>query len=149
MMLVWLVLNVLMVLAGEFLPGLFESFLANSPRRIAVFNYAVMPLVYIGVFSLQFFAIPIAAVTNRGTMAAILDAFKLFLRNPVTAFFLAAFVLAIPAIIGAVNSDPGRIIDRFKPELAYWLLVIGLGAELVANFFWLGTSVRFIHDEDH
>jgi len=147
LMLTWLVLNGLMFIAGEVFPDWLQS-VVNGPRRQLAFSYGFLPLVYICLFALQFFAVPLAAIRKVNFIQAVLGGLRAFLSNPFTCFFLAAFILVIPTWIGAVNGDPIKIIDRFRPELTYWLLLVGLAVEVLANFFWLGIAARFIHEEE-
>jgi hypothetical protein len=42
----------------------------------------------------------------------------------------------------------GQIVQKFKPELVYWLLLAGLVVDILFFFFWMGTAVRFLVDEE-
>jgi len=145
LIIVWAVINGLTLLASMYFPGWFESFL-NSPRRLAAFNYVVMPVVYIFVFGLFFLAIPSVVLFGENALAAMVRSLKLFLQRPFTILFLAAVILAVPIVLGILVGSPVEIVDSFKPELIYWLLVVSLFADMVANFFWMGTAVRFLSE---
>ena len=60
----------------------------------------------------------------------------------------APFVLVFPFLLSVLAGQPGEIISRFRPELVYWLLLFGLIAEMFANFFWMGTAVRFLAESE-
>jgi hypothetical protein len=40
------------------------------------------------------------------------------------------------------------IIEKFRPELVYWVLLAGLAVNALASFLWMGTAVRFLIDEE-
>ena len=72
----------------------------------------------------------------------------LFVRRPFVCFFLATLVLALPVFIAALSSQTSDIVDKFRPELVYWLVLFGLLAEVPANFFWMGAAIRFLAEPE-
>ena len=48
----------------------------------------------------------------------------------------------------ALASRPAGIVDSFKPELVYWILVGSLLAEMISAFFWMGMTVRYLSGEE-
>jgi len=69
-------------------------------------------------------------------------------KNPFTCFFLSLIVLAVPILIAIINSRSAEIVQKFKPELVYWLLLVGLVVDIFLYLFWMGTAVRFLVDEE-
>ena len=57
-------------------------------------------------------------------------------------------VVASQTIVSAAAGRPVTIIEKFRPELVYWVLLAGLGFNLIASFFWMGTAVRFLIEEE-
>ena len=51
-------------------------------------------------------------------------------------------------LISAIMGRSEYIIERFRPEMVYWLLIVGLVVDMLANFFWIGTATRFLLDEE-
>ena len=146
-MLAWLVINLLTIGIGTILPDILAPFL-DGPRRMAAFNFVVMPGAYVFILALFFVAIPSIAVKGDNVFRGLLRALKIFIRYPITCLFLSAFILAGPIFISILSSYAWDIIERFRPELVYWILVAGLGSELLANFFWMGTSVRLLAEPE-
>ncbi|MCX6835978.1 MAG: hypothetical protein NTW07_12800, partial [candidate division Zixibacteria bacterium] len=101
--LVWLVINGIMLVAGQFLPGLIGPALDN-PRRVLAFNYVVMPLVFTFIFSLTFLAIPSVVLFQDGALRAMGRSLKHFLQRPFTMFGLGIVILAVPILLGALAS---------------------------------------------
>lgn len=140
---VWALINGLMWVSGTYFPQWLEPVLHGS-RRMLAFSFVFMPFVYAFIFAMFFMAIPAIIVFGDNALAAILRSLRLFLSRPLTILFLAIFILAVPILLGIVASRPSGIVDGFKPELVYWLLVGSLFSDLIANFFWMGTAVRFL-----
>lgn len=145
LIIVWFVLNGLWMLIGSQLPSLAQPYL-NGPRRLAAFGFVVLPFCFMVVFSLLYYALPAVAIYGDNVFQAIARSLKLFLRRPFTSFFLAALVLIVPTFLAALASRPDQILDKFRPELVYYLLVAGLAVEIPANFLWVGTAVQFLRD---
>ncbi len=146
--LAWVILNGLMLVAGQFIPTLLAGSL-YGPRRILVFSFVLMPFVFTFIFALFFLAIPAVVIYRENVLKALLRSFKHFLRRPFTLFFLSIVVLAVPILMGAFASRPSGIVDSFKPELLYWILIASLFSEMIAYFFWMSMAVRFLWSEDH
>jgi hypothetical protein len=146
--LVWVIINGLMLAAGQLLPRLLADFL-YSPRRILAFSFVLMPFIFNLIFAIFFLAIPSVIMFRDDALKALSRSIKHFLRRPMTLFFLSFIILAIPIFLGALASRPSGIVDSFKPELLYWILAASLFSEMVAGFFWMGTAVCFLWSEDH
>lgn len=144
---VWLVLNGLALALGEFVPNLLASKL-YSPKRIAVFSFVLMPALFTVCAALFFYAVPILVSTRRSAFYALRRALVLCLRNPITTLVLAGLVIAGPVLIAAVSGGYATtIVDKFRPELVYWLLVLGIFVEMISVFFWMGVASRLWADE--
>jgi len=142
--LAWALMNGLMLLISVYLPGYFESWMAGSPRRILAYQFVLLPAVYVALLSLQFFVIPRIAIFGENVWQALKRGMLISLQNPVSTFCLAALVLTGPVIMSFFTGQPGLIVDKFRPELVYWALVVSLFVEMIANFLWMGTAARFL-----
>lgn len=145
--LAWLVINGLTVAAAYVIPQVLAPVL-NGPRRIMAFSFIGMPLVYIGIFSFFMFVIPAIATRGDSFGQAILRSLRIWIRRPLTAIFMALLILVVPLLVSTFAGKPSQIIDTFRPEMVYWLLALGLFVEMIANFFWMGTTVRFLSEAD-
>jgi hypothetical protein len=56
--------------------------------------------------------------------------------------------MAGPYLLSRIAGRSEQIVWNFRPELVYWVMLAGLVVELVANFFWMGTAVRFLLEHD-
>ena len=144
----WLVINIIFLLIDVKLPELFHSFLAGSPRRILVFQYLLQPFLYVVIMSLFFFAIPYVAIYRVNVFTGLGRSLIYFKNNPILCFFLSVFILIIPVSISLLLTQQHLIVTKFKPELIYWILLVGLITDIFVNFFWMGMAVRHIIDQE-
>ena len=144
LLLAWCLLNGLTMFISLFAPDWLRFFHDDSPRRLLLVQWVIMPAVFTFVLSLLYFAVPAVAIYRVNVFRALGRSLRVFLRRPFTCFFLSAAVLAGPYILSQIAGYSGDIIAKFHPELVYWVLLAGLAVELVANFFWMGTAVRFL-----
>ncbi len=142
-----LLLNLLLILLS-FVPGMLQTFMEGNPRRQLIFELAVAPVIYALLQALFFFVIPSIALYGENIFQALARSFRAFFHRPLTCFFLAAAALIPPTLIGLAANHPDVIIDKFHPELMYWVLLLGVVADMIFNFLWTGTAVRFLVDEE-
>jgi hypothetical protein len=144
---VWLALNGLTLALSYALPAALASQL-YSPKRLAIFSFIIMPAAFTMCVALFYYAVPVAVATRRNVFYALGRALKLFVKNPITTLALSAIIIAGPVFLAALSSGyAATIVEKFRPELVYWLLTLGLFVEMVASFFWMGTATRFLADE--
>jgi hypothetical protein len=146
--LAWFIINGLFYLVNLFLPQMFNWFLENHPRRIIVFNTVCLPFVFVLIMSIFYFIIPYIAIYRVNVFKAIKNSFILFIRNPFICFFSALTILLIPIILSILLSNQTTIVDKFNPELVYYLLLLGLFIDILVNFFWVGTAVRYLIEKE-
>ncbi len=146
--LAFVVLNGLVLAVGWAASNGLASFLAYSPRRQFVFEWLALPFLFMIVLGLFFFTIPVVAVYRENIVRAIGRSAKLFIRNPITVLVMAGIVLAGPVVVSNIANSPSTLVDKFKPELVFWILLGGLVIDLIASFLWMGMAVRFLVDEE-
>lgn len=144
---IWIVLNGAMLAVSRYVPELAAPML-DGPRRLITFSFVLMPCLYVLLFALLFTAIPAVAMYGENALVALGRSLKLFSRRPMMSLSLAIVVLSAPILLGAISGRPTAIVNSFKPELIYWLLVLILIVEMIANFFWMGTAVRLLSQSD-
>lgn len=140
----WFVVDGLMMLINTYLPEFLSSALYLSPRRILVFWYMFLPGLHIFLLSVFYLVIAYAAVLQVSFFRAVRLSLRCFLLRPLTCIMLAAVILIVPVIIGAVLHNASAVLERFRPEAVYLILLAGLAADAVIRFVWMGTAVRFI-----
>jgi hypothetical protein len=145
---VWIVLNGLFMLVNRWAPDLASSMIAHHPRRALLFEFTVMPVLQSLVLGLLFFVFPAVALFGDNAWKAVTRSLRIFIRRPFSAFFLAAVILTGPIVVASISSRAGDIVTKFRPELVYWVLLASIVVEMVANFLWMGTAVRFLVDSD-
>ncbi len=144
----WLLLYGTMQAVVQYLPGYLEEWLFGSPRRMAVFEFGIIPFIFTLVLAMFYFVIPVIAIYGDNVFEALKRSLSIFRRNPITMLILAFVVVIIQIVIASVAGRPGVIIDKFRPELVYWVLLAGLAVNTIAAFIWMGTAVRFLIEED-
>ncbi len=148
LMLGWLLLNGLMLLVILYLPRYLVDWLWGSPRRIAIFEFAMVPAIFTFLLSLFYFVIPVIAVYGDNVFEALRRSVSIFRKNPLTCIFLALVVVVGQTFVSIAAGRPVTIIEKFRPELVYWVLLAGLVFHVLASFFWMGTAVRFLIEEE-
>ena len=144
----WLLLNGLMLLVVVYMPQLLVDWLWEAPRRIAIYEFVMIPAIFIFLVSLFYFVIPVIAVYGDNVFEAIKRSLLIFLKNPLTCISLALVVVFSQTILSVTFGRPVTIIEKFRPELVYWVLLVGLGLSALTSFFWMGTAVRFLIEEE-
>lgn len=144
----FVVINGALIGSNVILGKLLHNFIQYSPRRVLAFNWVLIPGVYAVILGLLLYVLPIVAVYRENVFAALGRSVRLFFRNPVTSVLIAAIVVFPPLVLSNVIANPTTIVDKFSPELVYWILVFGLVIDMIANFLWMGMSVRFLVDEE-
>lgn len=144
----WLICNLLYVVAGFLLPELMAPLLTGFSRRQLLFDFLFLPFIYMLILMPFYFALPAAAVLGDSFGQAISRSIRIFLRRPFTAFFLSFMVLIGPAVVSGIVNRAPTILQQYRPELIYYFLLVGLLVEMTASFFWMGTAVRFLSDEE-
>jgi len=125
-----------------------RSYMEYSPRRVLAFEWVILPAVYAVVLGIFFHVLPSIAIYRENVFVAISKSVRVFFKNPISMFILAAIVLAVPIAISNFTAHPDTIVNKFTPELVYWVLAVGLFVDMIANFLWMGMSVRFLVDEE-
>lgn len=143
---VWIVINALAVALGEFVPSMLASKL-YSPKRIAAFTFVLMPALFTICTALFFYAIPIVVTTRKNAFVALGQAAGYCFRNPFTTLVLTVLVVTGPVLIAAITGAYATtIVEKFRPELIYWLMVVGIAVEMISAFFWIGFATRLVTD---
>jgi len=142
------IMNGVILAVNVGLAKVLHPLLEYSPRRQSAFRWVGLPAAYVCVAGLFFYLVPAIAVYGENIIDGLRRTVRVFLRNPVTSVVMAGLVLAGPILLSNIVSSPDTLVDRFRPELVYYLLVAGLFAEAVAGFFWMGLSVRMLVDQE-
>lgn len=145
---VWVLINGSILLVNAWLPELLSSELERSPRRIFVFRYMFQPFLIIGIRTVLFFAIPLTVISRVNVLRGLFNSVILFWRNWFTCFFATVAVSVVPIgtsiLVQNLTLGPGGL----RPEFIYWLLLIGLVADLVLYYFWVGAAARILVEQD-
>ena len=141
-------MNGIMIAVSFTVPSLISDWLAYSPRRLMFFNWILMPGIYIIIVSFFIYMIPSIAVYRDNILQALGRSFKTFFRNPITTLILVGVILSGSIVISNILFDTTKLVNNFKPEIVYWVLVISLVVEFIMHFIWMGTTVRLLVDEE-
>ena len=144
----WLVLNALMLAVAYLLPLGLSTWLEGSPRRQFLIQLVLLPTIYVFLLAMMYTAIPAITLFGESVGAALGRSIRLFWHNPFTCLFLAGAVLFVPILLSFASGQSALIVQKLRPELVYWLLLVGMLIEVPVSFVWMGTAVRFLIDED-
>lgn len=145
--LAWIFLNGSLVLVNLFIPSLFAPILYSSSRQM-LFNYLIMPGIYIFLVAIFFYTIPCVAIYRVNAFRAAIDSIKYFLKNPILTFFLSLFIMIVPLIISIILNTPNVIVEKFYPELIYWIITGGLVVDIFIGFLWMGTATTYLKNQE-
>lgn len=140
------VITGILLLIVTYIPGLFSDLLTKSPRRAMAFEY-LLRLAMVIIYTFFIYAMPALIVYRDGLFRAFVTSFKLFGRNPIFTFFLAfiPFLLSLPITYAIDNVT--TLVDKFSPELVFYILAGSIVVGFVSNYFITGTVVKFMIDE--
>jgi len=143
---VWTVITAILVVVNMYAPRIFAEQLVAAPRRMLAFDI-ILRLISVIMYSLFIYAVPAVIVYKNNALRALLTSWRLFFRYPVFSFFLAfiPYLLSIPISYMVGRAD--AIIDKFTPELVFYLLAIGIALDMIINYVITGTVVKFLLDE--
>jgi len=144
----FVIINGALLGASQLMSALLNDFIRYSPRRILAFNWVLIPAMYAVILGMLLYVLPAVAVYRENVFAAVGRSVRLFFRNPIVSVLMAAIVVLPPLIVSSLISNPATIVDKFSPELVFWLLTLALVVDVIANFLWMGMSVRFLVDEE-
>ena len=144
----WLAINGIIILIATFLPDLLGPLIEGHPRRTLLFEFAILPGLYVLVLSHFMLVIPLQVVYRLGFLSAVKESFQLLIHYPIQTISMSTVILSGPIIASFITTRPSWIVDRFRPELVFWFLLGGLIIETAANFLWMGSTVRLIAEED-
>ncbi len=140
---VWILLNGLLWLAGRYLPELLGTLL-DGPRRLLVYQFIILPGISTLILAPLFYAIPAIALHGDSIGRALGRSLRTAAGHPISTLLLAAMILSGPVLFAIMAGYSPQLIERFRPELVAWVLGGGLFAELVASFFWMSIGVQVL-----
>lgn len=144
----WLTINALTIGVSMFVPDWLAFFHDDSPRRLMAVEFVIIPFLLTLVLALFFFAIPAIVVYRENFFRGIGRSLGIFVRRPMTSFCLSGLILSGPFLVSAASSRSPWIVSNLHPEMVLWVLLAGLVVEMIANFFWMGTAVRFLIEDE-
>jgi len=146
LLIMWAIITGVLLLVNMYIPGLFGDILYKSPRRALLFD-GFLKLLTVIIYSIFIYAIPAMIVYGENLWGAIRATFRLFAHNPFFSIFLALipFLLSLPIVYAIQNVN--TIVDKFSPELVFYILIAGIAADFAANYFITGTVTGFLISE--
>lgn len=146
----WLVVILALYVVNRYFNSFVEDVLGYSlqgaPRRLFMADLATRCLTIL-IYSVCIFLLPSIMAGGATFGAALKRGLVAFWRHP----FAAIGLVLIPYLIGFLPSwllsDPGRIVNNFTPELVYYLVLVSIVIDIVVNFVFLCTSLKFFMDQ--
>ncbi len=146
LLLAWTCITAILILLDWLLPSIFAGVIQGSPRRVVMFDI-ILRLFTVFIYSIFMYAVPAIMVYQTSIWGAFKSSFSFFGKYPIFSFFLALipYLLSVPTTFLISKSDV--IVDKFSPELVFYVLVAGIVADLLVNFITTGAVVKFLIDE--
>jgi len=144
--LAWTVITALLWAVNRYLPDLFSEQLASSPRRQMAFDLALR-LLTVGLYSIFIYVLPALIVYKNSLLAAFQTSFSFFIRMPIFSFFLALIPIFLTWPISFITGKADIIIEKFSPELIFYILGAGIFIDFIVNCLLTTAVVNFLLDE--
>ena len=143
----WLIITAVLLIINWTLPALFKSILAGSPRRAALFEI-LLRLFTVFIYGIFIYAVPALMIFRKSIWGALRLSIGYFLKFPIFSFFLALlpYLLSLPVSYATTGVD--TIVDKFSPELVFYILLAGIFIDMLINFLTTGAVVRFLADQE-
>jgi len=147
---VWIILMALLFVINRYFNVFIEDVIGYSletaPRRQLVAQFAARGITIV-LYAFCIFLLPSIMAGGARFGEKIKRGFRVFFQHPAIAIGLVLIPYLIGLIPSWVLSDPGRIVMNFYPELVLYLILISIGIDMIANFIFLGTSLKFFMDQ--
>ena len=143
---VWTIVTAIIVAANIFLPEIFRSYLEGSPRRVAAFD-VIMRLIALVLYALFIYAVPSIIAYKNNIVSAFKTTFTVFFRYPIFSFFLALLPYLLTVPTSYLTNQSAVIVNKFSPELVFYILTAGLIIDMVVNFIITVTVTGFLIEE--
>jgi hypothetical protein len=130
----------------EIVENVFGYSLRAAPRRQTAAEFTLRGLTIL-IYAACIFLLPSIMAGGVSIWRRISRGFGVALRHP----FVAVGLIFIPYLIGFIPSwalaHSNDIVANFSPELVFYLILIGIGLDVIINFILLGTAVKFFMDQ--
>ncbi len=144
--LAWFILNGLMLVAGTYLPDLMAGTIEGSAKRQFVFYFGLLPGIYVLILTPLYYVIPSVAIWGETLAQAVSRSIQVCIHRPFTTLSLAVVILAGPVAMSIVEMRVDVLVDKFNPEMVFWLMAGELLLESLISVLWMGTAVRILVD---
>jgi hypothetical protein len=142
----WLVISTILFMINWFIPGYFVDYIHGSPRRRLLLDFG-LKAVTVGVYSLFIYTLPAIIIYRQNFVKALRFSLGFFVRYPIFSFFLALIPYLLSLPISYISTRTELVVLKFRPELVFYVLLVGIAIDLIINFTLAGTVTRFILDE--
>jgi len=139
------VLYVVNLYFNDFIENVIGFTLKASPRRQLAASVALRGLTVL-IYMPFVFMLPSIMAGAASFGEIIRRALGMFTRHPFVAFGLVLIPYLIGLLPNWAASQSSNIVANFFPELVFYLVVISIAVDVIINFIFLGTSVKFYMD---
>ncbi|MFH2035887.1 MAG: hypothetical protein ABIJ45_05735 [Candidatus Zixiibacteriota bacterium] len=148
LLLCWVVISAVLYALNSLIPPFFTEQMYGSPRRQMLFDLG-MGLMTTIFYALFIYSLPIIIISGRNFIAAIIKSLSYFRKYPIFSFFIAliAYLITLPASFLSARSE--TIVDKFTPEMVFYVLAFGLVLDLLINILLTGALTKFLSDESN
>lgn len=144
--LAWTLITALLWVVNWYLPTAISKELLYSPKRQMVFDLA-MRLLTVGLYAIFIYVIPALIVYKDSLVGSFRTSFSLFVKNPIFTFFLALIPILLTWPISFMIKSGNVIIEKFSPELIFYLLGAGIFIDFIVNCLLTIAVVNYLLDE--
>lgn len=143
---VWTVITALLWVVNKYIPVAFAEQVALSPRRQMALDVG-LKLLTIGIYSIFIYVLPAMIVYKNSIVAAFRTSFSFFAKNPIFSFFLAFIPILLTWPISFATRNSNVIIEKFSPELVFYILGAGIFVDFLVNCLLTVAVVKYLIDE--
>lgn len=114
----------------------------HAPNRLRMLRALSLFLV-LAAQALFAYAAPYIVLGRRRLVPAVVDGFRLTLRNPVTTFLIIAVPTALELVPVAISQNAEAIVSRMAPESMIAVMLLWVAVIFFMNYATVGALTRF------
>lgn len=145
----WAVLYIILYVVGRYFFDFVQDTLGYSlevaPRRKALVT-ALLHGLRILILAPSVFLLPSIIIGGVSFGAALRRAFSFFASHPIASIGLVVVPYLIWTPLPLAMSYPDKLVRIFNPEIVFYLVLGSIFANFIANFIFLGTSLKLYLD---
>ena len=138
----WLFYTAVFLLLLFYIPKVFESRIAESPRAILALHILLRFVGYV-ILAMFMYVLPYILLDRERFISSLANSVRTFFKNIFSSYIIAVVPYLIALPFSVMLSNPFLIVRKFSPELVFYLITGEIIANMFASFIFTVTLLRF------